>query len=85
MHGSFRPKPSQLMLRTMLARERIRAADAVLIEDSARNLKSARALGLQDGADHPPWRGSRRGGGWPEVTSACGSTPCTQLARRTPR
>lgn len=47
IHGSFRPKPSQLMLRTMLARERIRPADAVLIEDSARNLKSARALGLR--------------------------------------
>lgn len=47
VHGSFRPKPSQLMLRTMLARERIRAADAVLIEDSARNLKSARGLGLK--------------------------------------
>ncbi len=47
IHGSFRPKPSQLMLRTMLARERIHAANAVLIEDSARNLKAARALGLK--------------------------------------
>jgi putative hydrolase of the HAD superfamily len=47
IHGSFRPKPSRLMLRTMLARERIRAGDAVLIEDSARNLKAARGLGLK--------------------------------------
>jgi len=44
IHGSFRPKPSRLMLRTMLARERTRGADAVLIEDSARNLKAARGL-----------------------------------------
>lgn len=47
VHGSFRPKPSRLMLRSMLARERIRPSDAVLIEDSARNLKAARALGLR--------------------------------------
>ncbi len=47
IHGSFRPKPSRLMLRAMLARERIRAGDAVLIEDSARNLKAARSLGLK--------------------------------------
>ncbi len=47
IHGRFRPKPSRLMLRAMLARERIHAADAVLIEDSARNLKAARGLGLR--------------------------------------
>jgi len=47
VHGTFRPKPSRLMLRAMLARERVRAADAVLVEDSAVNLKAARALGFR--------------------------------------
>ena len=47
IHGSLRPKPSKPMLRALLARERIRAADAVLVEDSVVNLKSARALGLR--------------------------------------
>jgi putative hydrolase of the HAD superfamily len=47
VHGTFRPKPSRLMLRAMLARERVRAADAVLVEDSAVNLKAARSLGFR--------------------------------------
>ena len=47
LHGTFRPKPSRLMLRAMLARERVRAADAVLVEDSATNVKAARALGFR--------------------------------------
>ena len=47
VHGTFRPKPSRLMLRAMLARERIVPATAVLVEDSLANLKSARALGLR--------------------------------------
>jgi putative hydrolase of the HAD superfamily len=47
LHGSFRPKPSRSMLRALLARERVLAADAVLIDDSAANLKAARALGFR--------------------------------------
>jgi putative hydrolase of the HAD superfamily len=47
VHGSFRPKPSRLMLRALLARERVRPARAVLVEDSAVNLKAARSLGFQ--------------------------------------
>jgi putative hydrolase of the HAD superfamily len=47
LHGTFRPKPSRLMLRAMLARERIPAARAVLVEDSRANLKAARALGFR--------------------------------------
>ena len=47
IHGTFRPKPSRLMLRAMLARERIAPRGAVLVEDSAANLKAARALGLR--------------------------------------
>ncbi|MGZ8981376.1 MAG: pyrimidine 5'-nucleotidase [Burkholderiaceae bacterium] len=47
LHGTFRPKPSRLMLRAMLAREGVRAADAILVEDSTVNLKAARALGFR--------------------------------------
>jgi putative hydrolase of the HAD superfamily len=47
VHGTFRPKPSRMMLRAMLARERVTAADAVLVEDSTANLKAARALGFR--------------------------------------
>lgn len=47
VHGSFRPKPSRLMLRAMLARERVPACRAVLVEDSTVNLKAARSLGFR--------------------------------------
>jgi putative hydrolase of the HAD superfamily len=47
VHGTLRPKPSRMMLRAMLARERVSAADAVLVEDSVANLKAARALGFR--------------------------------------
>jgi putative hydrolase of the HAD superfamily len=47
VHGSYRPKPSRNMLRHMLARERVRAAQAVLVEDTAVNLKAAKALGMR--------------------------------------
>ncbi len=47
VHGTYRPKPSRLMLRSMLARERIRPSAAVLVEDSVLNLKAARSLGMK--------------------------------------
>lgn len=47
VHGSFRPKPSALMLRHMLARERCCRGQAVLVEDSRVNLKAARGLGFR--------------------------------------
>ncbi len=47
LHGSFRPKPSRSMLRHMLARERVPAYRAVLVDDSRSNLKAARAVGLR--------------------------------------
>lgn len=47
VHGVLRPKPSRLMLRALLARQRCAAVDAVLVEDSRANLKAARALGLR--------------------------------------
>lgn len=57
VHGSFRPKPSRLMLRSMLARERCTGAGAVLVEDSRANLKAARALGFRTVLVAPPGRG----------------------------
>ncbi len=47
LHGTFRPKPSRSMLRHMLARERVQQGKAVLVEDSAANLRSARAVGFR--------------------------------------
>ena len=47
VHGTFRPKPSRSMLRHMLARERVRRGGAVLVEDSAANLRAARAAGFR--------------------------------------
>jgi putative hydrolase of the HAD superfamily len=47
LHGTFRPKPSRAMLRAMLARERVPASQAVLVEDSSANLKAARAIGFR--------------------------------------
>jgi putative hydrolase of the HAD superfamily len=47
VHGTYRPKPSRLMLRATLARERIRPSSAILVEDSVTNIKSARALGVR--------------------------------------
>jgi putative hydrolase of the HAD superfamily len=46
VHGRFRPKPSRSMLAAMLAREGVPGRRAVLVEDSLRNLKSAKSLGL---------------------------------------
>lgn len=47
VHGTFRPKPSRAMLRYMLARERAARGTAILVEDSAANLKAARAVGFR--------------------------------------
>ncbi len=47
VHGAFRPKPSRAMLRHMLARERIPAHRAVLVDDSLPNLRAACAVGMR--------------------------------------
>jgi putative hydrolase of the HAD superfamily len=50
LHGRFRPKPSVAMFRAVLAREKLggrgNAGRAVLVDDSAANLKAARAAGF---------------------------------------
>ena len=47
VHRQLRPKPSRLMLRRLLARERIAPGRAVLVEDTVSHLKGARALGMR--------------------------------------
>jgi len=72
LHGTFRPKPSRMMLRAMLARERVPASLAVLVEDSATNLKAARALGF---------RTVLMTGHGKRTAGACGSTGRRRVAR----
>jgi putative hydrolase of the HAD superfamily len=45
--GQYAPKPSKRMLRQVLARQRVRPRDAILVEDSALNLKAAKAIGMR--------------------------------------
>lgn len=47
VHGKLRPKPSSLMLRQLIARQRVRASRCILVEDTAATLKTARALGMR--------------------------------------
>lgn len=47
VHGKLRPKPSGLMLRQLMARQRVRASRCILVEDTAATLKTARALGMR--------------------------------------
>ena len=46
IHGRYRPKPSQSMLRMLLAKEKVHPSRSVLIEDNHANLRSARAVGM---------------------------------------
>ena len=47
VHRQLRPKPSRLMLRQLLARQRIAPGRSVLVEDTVGHLKGARALGMR--------------------------------------
>lgn len=47
VHGQLRPKPSRQMLRKLLAREGVPARRCVLVEDTADNLKAAKAIGMR--------------------------------------
>lgn len=47
VHRQLRPKPSKSLLRKLLKRERIAAQRCILVEDTAVNLKAAKALGLR--------------------------------------
>ncbi|RJX31609.1 MAG: phosphoglycolate phosphatase [Oxalobacter sp.] len=47
VHRSLRPKPSRLLLRKLLAREKVHPRHAVLIEDTVKTLKAAKSLGMR--------------------------------------
>lgn len=47
VHRRLRPKPSRLLLRKLLAREKASAGRCILVEDTVDNLKSAKSLGLR--------------------------------------
>lgn len=47
VHRRLRPKPSRIMLRKLLARERLLPQHCVLVEDTLSHLKAAKALGLK--------------------------------------
>lgn len=47
IHGTFRPKPSPVLMRYILAHEGVHPSKAALIEDTLSNLKGARAAGLK--------------------------------------
>jgi len=47
VHGQLRPKPSKLMLRRLLRRQRVAANRCILVEDTLVNLKHAKQLGLR--------------------------------------
>lgn len=47
VHRHLHPKPSKRLLRKLLAKRRLPASRCVMVEDTARNLKAAKALGLR--------------------------------------
>jgi putative hydrolase of the HAD superfamily len=47
LQGRIRPKPSAALMQQVLARLRVPARHVVLVEDTLRNLKSARAVGMR--------------------------------------
>ncbi len=57
MFGTHRPKPDTRMLRALLARLKVRAADAVLVEDTLTHQKAAKRVGI-----HAVWMQRYLGG-----------------------
>lgn len=47
VHRQWRPKPSKLMLRRLLRRQRVQASRCVLVEDTLANLKAAKTLRMK--------------------------------------
>jgi len=47
VHRRLRPKPSKLLLRKLLAKEKIKPQQCILVEDTAATLKAAKALGMR--------------------------------------
>ncbi len=53
-HAHYRPKPSNALLRYVLAREGVAPHQATLVEDTLANLRSARQVGLRTVFVHHP-------------------------------
>jgi putative hydrolase of the HAD superfamily len=47
VHRQLRPKPSKILLRKLLKRERLQPSRCILVEDTAETLKAAKQLGLR--------------------------------------
>ncbi|MGW8389715.1 pyrimidine 5'-nucleotidase [Pseudoduganella sp. HUAS MS19] len=47
VHRQLRPKPSRIMLRRLMRRERLDPRRCILVEDTLENLRSAHALGMR--------------------------------------
>jgi len=47
VHGQLRPKPSKLMLRRLMRKQRLQARRCILVEDTLANLRTAKALGMR--------------------------------------
>lgn len=47
LQGAMRPKPSAALMKQVLARLKVPASQVVLVEDTLRNLKSARQVGMR--------------------------------------
>ncbi len=47
VHGKMRPKPSRLLLRSLLRRHQLRPGRCVLVEDTLANLRTAHQLGIR--------------------------------------
>jgi len=54
LQGRLRPKPSTAMLRQLLARLRVPAHRVVLVDDTMKNLRSAKSLGMRTVLSHHP-------------------------------
>ena len=54
LQGRLKPKPSTAMLRQLLVRLRVPARQVVLVDDTLKNLRSAKSLGMRTvHCDHP--------------------------------
>lgn len=54
LQGRLRPKPSNAMLRQLLAQLKVPAERVVLVDDTLKNLRSARSLGIRTVLSHHP-------------------------------
>lgn len=47
VHGRLRPKPSQWLLKKIVAKQKLKVSQCVLIEDTLENLRTAKRLGMK--------------------------------------